>query len=345
MVQYFGMRFLSLKEAALLLSILVLVGILWHIASQDADPLPKRDEVIKNVEVIDTSSWHIYTNDTYQFTIAYPEPWAVDVSDDQLTPSITVYKPGEPGELGTLDHFANRTHVSIYPRGLPIEGVIGEQRPSSVTLAYQTNQAIDFVLTEHNPWATYITFVVTPDRWGPSGYIWASNRVTNLFTVCSRGGQTIPRTECDPLFGDTMTREGEVSEEDRQLIEVILGTFRFLEQAPSNSDKENAVSDIHVSTPQEGERVHSPLHIRGEARGTWFFEGNFKITLLDANGNEISQGIAIAQSDWMTAGMVPFYAEVTFEKPDTSVGMLVLQKANPTGLPAHEGEFRIEVAF
>lgn len=67
--------------------------------------------------------------------------------------------------------------------------------------------------------------------------------------------------------------------------------------------------------------------------------------LYDGNGREIALGIAQAQSEWMTTEFVPFRAELSFDAPAAERGTLVLGKDNPSGLPEHADELRINVRF
>lgn len=111
----------------------------------------------------------------------------------------------------------------------------------------------------------------------------------------------------------------------------------------STSTSEN--KDIRVSTPKPGDIISSPLRITGEARGVWFFEASFPVSLLDGNGKIIAQMPAQAQSDWMTAEFVPFSADLRFLLPETKTGTLVFEKDNPSGLPENAAEIRFEVRF
>src|SRR4051794_24409101 len=56
---------------------------------------------------------------------------------------------------------------------------------------------------------------------------------------------------------------------------------------------------IRVSEPLANGIVHSPLVIRGEARGPWFFEASFPVKLLDANGATLASFHADAKAEWM----------------------------------------------
>lgn len=92
---------------------------------------------------------------------------------------------------------------------------------------------------------------------------------------------------------------------------------------------------IILDSPRPNEKVSSPLEIRGQARGLWFFEADFPVFLEDANANVIAEGIATAQSDWMTNDFVPFAATLTFNTNVNSHGLkvkLILKKDNPSDL-------------
>lgn len=103
---------------------------------------------------------------------------------------------------------------------------------------------------------------------------------------------------------------------------------------------------IQLEYPQPSTSVKSPLTITGKARGMWFFEANFPVVVANWDGLIIGQGYAEAQTDWMTEDFVPFKATITFEKPDyKNNGTLILQKANPSGLPEHDNALEIPILF
>ena len=63
---------------------------------------------------------------------------------------------------------------------------------------------------------------------------------------------------------------------------------------------------VHLETPQLNQLVQSPLIVKGEAKGNWFFEASFPVFLYDLDGKIIARGIATAKGDWMTTEFVPF---------------------------------------
>jgi hypothetical protein len=103
---------------------------------------------------------------------------------------------------------------------------------------------------------------------------------------------------------------------------------------------------IRVEAPRPRSPVVSPLRVRGEARGDWFFEGDFPLVLTDARGQVIAKGFATAKGPWMTRDFVPFEGSLEFSKPAFGGwGMLVFKKDNPTGLPQHDDALSVPVRF
>jgi hypothetical protein len=102
---------------------------------------------------------------------------------------------------------------------------------------------------------------------------------------------------------------------------------------------------IVLEAPQPKALIESPLVCRGRARGSWFFEATFPISLLDGRGTVVARHYAQANGEWMTESFVPFEAKLSFEPPATDTGVLVLHKANASGLPEHDAELRVPVRF
>jgi hypothetical protein len=102
---------------------------------------------------------------------------------------------------------------------------------------------------------------------------------------------------------------------------------------------------IVIDAPRPNTSIASPLSITGQARGYWFFEASFPITLLDANGNVLVESFATAEGEWMTEEFVPFATTLTFPQPMTSTGTLILKKDNPSGDPIRDDSLIVPVLF
>lgn len=129
------------------------------------------------------------------------------------------------------------------------------------------------------------------------------------------------------------------------------GDKSFVENVTPKENPEKPISVpvensmIRVTEPLSNQKVESPLRVTGEARGNWYFEASFPVSLIDGNGKELGRVPAQAKGEWMTTEFVPFEALLTFEKPTTEMGMLILEKDNPSGLPENAAEIRVPVNF
>lgn len=109
---------------------------------------------------------------------------------------------------------------------------------------------------------------------------------------------------------------------------------------------------IVLNFPVPNGVVSAPLMLSGQARGYWYFEASFPITITNWDGLIIGEGFATAEGDWMTEEFVPFTASLEFENPYVAGqpdfmkrGSLILQKDNPTGLPQHDNALEIPIYF
>ncbi len=112
------------------------------------------------------------------------------------------------------------------------------------------------------------------------------------------------------------------------------------------SDVQNTDEQIIVQNPQPDDVITSPLTISGEARGSWFFEGEFPVILTDWDGLIIAETQATADGEWMTEDFVSFSATLEFAAPEYGDnGSLILQKANPSGLPENDDAKEFMIRF
>lgn len=103
---------------------------------------------------------------------------------------------------------------------------------------------------------------------------------------------------------------------------------------------------IRIDSPRPNQQITSPLKISGQARGTWFFEGDFPVVLTNWDGLIIAEGHATADDEWMTEDFVSFTAELNFDKEELyNRGSLILQKDNPSGLPENDDALEVPIKF
>lgn len=158
-------------------------------------------------------------------------------------------------------------------------------------------------------------------------------------------------SEYDLLLDFAYTTHGEAaSQYEMEVVEMIQSfSVEMMDQVDHIESKADL---IRVTAPMSGEDITSPVTVIGEARGNWFFEGDFPILITDWDGRIIGEHFATAEEDWMTEDFVPFRAEVEFESPYSesdpefmSRGTLILQRSNPSGLPENDDALEIPIRF
>lgn len=179
-------------------------------------------------EATPDTSWQTYTDTDYQFAIAYPKNWKIAKDNFAGSPRITLYDPTQTGgATPPFTHHSDAVHVSIFPRGLPTEGISGETAPTSVQIGEILNQGTDFILKDKTPWATMLTFQNAPASWS-GGFVWANAIVQNLDITCLRGEQFVPYEQCDVLTGDVYMRDGSVEPSIRATEVHMLESLHFI---------------------------------------------------------------------------------------------------------------------
>jgi hypothetical protein len=103
------------------------------------------------------------------------------------------------------------------------------------------------------------------------------------------------------------------------------------ERYVENTGSEASTDFIRVKNPLPNSVISSPLEITGEAKGIWFFEGSFGVSLFDSKGISIKEHYISAIGEWMTEDFVSFSGSLEFAEPATDTGTLILKQADPSG--------------
>lgn len=124
-----------------------------------------------------------------------------------------------------------------------------------------------------------------------------------------------------------------------------LWIFKKSATAPVITPETNPDITITYITPEENEAISFPLIIKGEAKGTWFFEASFPVEILNDKQELVTTGIAQAEEDWMTENFVPW--TVKFDtKPaglNSTNAFIKFKNDNPSGDPANEKSFLLPI--
>ncbi len=118
-----------------------------------------------------------------------------------------------------------------------------------------------------------------------------------------------------------------------------------MQQKPAGVVSTPKEPEIIVDYPKPNDVVTSPLIVKGRARGTWYFEGQFPITLYYGVQNSFVNINAFALGEWMTEDYVDFEVIISFPVPLENDGLLVLSKNNPSDLEENSASLRIPLRF
>lgn len=160
------------------------------------------------------------------------------------------------------------------------------------------------------------------------------------------------------LQGDLCWEIASLDEEILSVIYVGRGNAIFYSRVTENgeSGKENQVSSedqktdddekvADVDSPLIDAKITTPVTVTGRAPAFWFFENSFPVQVQDSSGTVLGYGQANPITESMPEGMTEFHAEIEFEKPATSSGLLLLRADNPSGLPENDYSVEIPVTF
>lgn len=174
-------------------------------------------------------SWNTYINYEYSFSIDFPSTWKVYEDFETVSPTINIYLPNK-NVNPPFDHFAEINNVSIFPKGLPTETVIGQYEKTDVNFSFESDRAIDYVLENGEAWATYISVYDFGDPWKDWGFIWSKVIINDIEYRCLDGDVEIELDSCNPFEGDDFVRVGKIDQDIRETQEEIIKTFKLLQE-------------------------------------------------------------------------------------------------------------------
>lgn len=365
-----GGNAVTLTLLGLAVAIFAGVVVLYFIGRSTPQPIYMPEPVAEKTQEEEVTKepdpregWRVYNNEMYDFHLEYPEGWAVATGTLETgDPVVTVYPAMLESTSSVYSHQDQATHVSVYPNGVATEGIAGEMESSDIIITIPGASAKDYLLRGGKVWATRVQFDKVPESWNAAGFVFARTYVEEEELFYMRGDTEIYQEQFDPVTGDHIERSGFIDVKVRAVQEEILRGFAFgqyieevdvpdEEQATTTATTTEEVPTldaallIQVETPLDGVLVESPLLVRGEARGQWYFEGDFPVRLEAADGTALAEVPAPAQDEWMTEEFVPFEVSIVFDPGTATSGQLVLVRDNPSGLPENDAELVIPLYF
>lgn len=118
--------------------------------------------------------------------------------------------------------------------------------------------------------------------------------------------------------------------EDKEIIATPTADREVQDWNPKQ-DPQPLDSLVQLTSPLPNASVNSPIKVSGRARGFFFFEAEMPVSLLDEDGNVLTEFYARAEGDWMTMGWVAFTSEISYDAPAGTSAWLRLENNDPSG--------------
>jgi hypothetical protein len=112
-------------------------------------------------------------------------------------------------------------------------------------------------------------------------------------------------------------------------VSLVLALAACTDAQEAKIQRSAGADDLRLEAPEPDARITSPLIASGVANNTWYFEAVFPARLMTADGTVIAEAPAIAASDWMAQGPVPFNVEMAFTVEEETHATLVLEEDMP----------------
>ncbi len=295
------------------------------------------------------AGWRTYEDENYAFSLQYPQGWVVMPGNVLGVPVVTLYADGQviPDTLAGPHDAAFR--VTVYPQGLPMGSTGDREAEGTVDIPISGATARHLVLGDGTPWAARVHFERRPSSWDPAGFVLGRVPIMEEQIGYHRGDVGISPEEFDVYSGDEMVRYGYVDRQQWATLVLILESLTFTDRAVSGDGPDwmqwSVDELIRVREPLPNSTVSSPLRVRGEARGMWYFEASFPVRLETLDGVVLTEVPATAETDWMTEEFVAFDLVLVFPDIDAVEGRVIFVRDNPTGLPEYDRELHIPVRF
>ncbi len=331
-------------------AILAGVVVLYYLGKKTPEPVyvtPKAaEEEVKEQDKTEgeqglQEGWNTYVNNTYGFTMEYPDGWMVATGTLRTGDPVITFTPATQITATSSPVYSHQdvaNHVSVYPQGVATEGIASKSKPSEVVLPLSYATTLDYTLTSNRPWATKVSFSAFPTSWNESGFVFARAVVEEEKLTYMRGDTEIEQYEFDAMTGDLIARTGLIDVNIRNLEEEMLETFQF-----TNTEIEEQTTDVkHIilEEPLAGTVIVSPQTVKGTIPGGWYYGEEYPITLQTDEGEVLAELFATGFEEWDSEQSIPFEVSLVFENPTATSGVLTIGDDNEDG-----GKLVIPVQF
>ena len=104
-------------------------------------------------------------------------------------------------------------------------------------------------------------------------------------------------------------------------------------------------ADLVTFSIKPGDTVSGKMSAEGTISGSYFFEGNIVVDILDSDKNIVKVGSGTATTDWTTDGPVTFTTTLDFTWVDGDTAYIRIKNDNESGDPARDKFIDIPVVL
>jgi len=134
------------------------------------------------------------------------------------------------------------------------------------------------------------------------------------------------------------------------IIIIILSFFFFYKSLNHNNENNNLFNsevfngeDLVSFSILPGQEVSGIVVITGSISGSYFFEGNVLINVLDKNKKVLKEGNGNAKTDWMTEDPVGFDSIIDFTRLPKGFAYIEIHNDNASGLPENDKSILVPI--
>ena len=228
--------------AIIIFVLIFIVGGVYALALQSQRQVPQpivSPPPISPTPIDETANWKIYRNEEFGFELKYPPGWKLEDDNHSVFPGFKIQSP-------------QNSSLAFYPKGWDIGlGNAQNLKEGTGELVGRKVSFISYFTEANEERARFIRFLDVPKGWDEGNWIFLEYKIHGLRIECALEISS-QHPEC--TLDDGTIFFGDVDDEEKELLNQILSTFKFTDE------KEQVVCTLEAKLCPDGSYVsrHPP---------------------------------------------------------------------------------------